>query len=174
MTTYLSDVQSNARQIGKVVLGESVLEHDRRLNFEELVDEFGRISGVASELGQNVDRVVIALLHQEPAGSLREENHSDAQDETGDDLNGERQSPRCRGLAGTATGRNIIVRVEGALAGSAAGVGHIRSTSWSTDVVGTVIDPVTDENSNSDGQLLEHDETPTNFSNGDLEMGSAS
>lgn len=150
-TTYLSSMQLESRQIRETLLGERVLEHDGRPDLQVLVHEDRAITRLTAQFGECQERVIIAFLHQQPAWRVWEEQHPNAQDDGWNNLNGQGKTPRRLGLAGAASSGYILVGVEGRTGRCAAGVGDIGGAASAADVVGTIVDPVANQDANGDG-----------------------
>lgn len=146
----LCSVQPKSRQTREVLFCKNILKHDRCTNFKVFILKGWRTATLPAESRERSKRVIVAFLHHEPARRIREEEHSNSEDDRRHNLNGKGKSPRRFRLAGAASNWHILVWVEGGLGGCAAGIGKIRCASGSADIVGTVVEPVTNQNTNCD------------------------
>jgi hypothetical protein len=58
-----------------------ILQENRGFDVERFGDDARVIGGEASEFGESSEGFFVALLEEEPSGSVRVEDHSDAEDE---------------------------------------------------------------------------------------------
>lgn len=143
-------MQFETRQIRETLLGKRVFEHDGRPNLQVLVHQGRTITRLTTQFGERHERVIIAFLHEQPAWRVWEEKHPNAQDDGWSNLNGQGKTPRCVGLASAASGGYILVGIEGRTGSCAAGVWDIGGTASTADVVGTIVNPVADQDANGD------------------------
>lgn len=155
----LREVQAQAGEPGVVGLDVGVLEEDGGFYVEGFGDEGGVGGGEAAEEGERGHGLLVAVLGEEPAGGFGVEEHAEAEDEGGDDLEGERDSPRGVGLSCASTGCDVLVRIECWDIGSSASIRDVGRATGAADVMGAVVDPEREEDPDGDGELLEDHET---------------
>lgn len=146
----LCSVQPESRQTREVLFRKSILKHDRCTDFKALILKSQRTAILPTESRERSKRVIVAFLHHEPTWRIREEEHSNSEDDRRHNLNGKGKSPRRVRLAGAASSGHILIWVEGGLGGCAASIRKVRCASGSPDIVGTVVDPVTNQNTDCD------------------------
>ncbi len=134
---------------------------------------------------QRLEGLLLLLAHQEEPGRFGVEDHTDAEDESWQDLHCEGEPPRGLALAGAAVGADILGRVESRLLRCATGVKDIWRAPRTTDILGAVLQPVANEDTKCDiyldgsqpvsflssertkmkiePTLLEHHKRPTNL-----------
>lgn len=146
----LCSVQPKSRQTREVLFRKGILKHNRSTNFKVLILKGWRAATLPTESRERSKRVIVAFLHHKPTRRIRKEEHSNPEDDCRHNLNGEGKSPRRLRLAGAASSWHIHVWVEGGLGGCAASIRKIWRASGAADKVGTVVDPVTNQNTDCD------------------------
>lgn len=141
--------------------GGTQLSHDQHLglDFQVLVQDFGRFFRQRTKVGESRLRFLVAADFDEPTRRVGHEEHADEEDERREELNANRDTPRSLRLTRATASRNVGEGIECWFAvEQGAGVRGVGRTSRASNVTRSVCDPVTEKDTEGDGELLQGDE----------------
>lgn len=157
---------SARRDVVKLALDQAL-----GLDLEVLGVDLGRLGGGLAQVRERRLGLVVAALLDEPAGRVRHEEERDAKDDSREDLDTDGDAPCRLRLAGAASGGDVVEGVKGRVAIlDRTGVRDVRGAAGATDVRGAIGNPVREEDTESDRELLAGDERAAEVGRSELRM----